>query len=400
MAKKRGNGEGSIYKRASDKLWIGTYTVGRKLDGSPNVKTVSAKNYDDCLRKLREKQQQVDSGLYVEPDKQTVEQWMLTWFEHYVRPVRKGSTADTTYANIRKHIIPALGSIKLQKLRGEHVQAFYNMEQAEGNNGKGMAPGSIKRMHTVLRSAMEQAVQNKLIRFNPCAAVKLPKMEQEEVEVLQDSEYTKLLAAIPDSNDGRAILLMLNTGMRASEACGLRWKDIADDTITVNQVSMRVHAYEGTQQKDSSLIFTTPKTKKSHRQIPLSKSMQQMIIKQRMWVNSERVKAVKAYECGKSPKQWQDHDLVFCTKVGAPMDKRNLLRSYHRILKAAGLSQRGLHTLRHTFATRALAKGMDVRTLSELLGHENVATTLNLYCHSSLDKKREWMDKLDDAASI
>lgn len=397
MGKKRANHEGTIFQRASDKMWIGRYYVGNEL------KTVSAKKQEDCLKKLREKQQQVASGLYVEPDKQTVESWMLTWFDTYVRPVRKGSTADTVYVHIKKHIIPALGSIKLQKLRSEQVQAFYNKEQKEGINGKALAPASIRRLSVTLHSAMEQAVANKLINANPCnkEAVKLPKMEQEEVEVLQDWEYDQLLKFIPENNEGRAIQLMLNTGLRVSEVCGLRWKDVSDDLLTVNQIAMWVHEYEGTEQnKNASITFTTPKTKKSHRDIPLTKSMQKLITAQHMYVNGLRAKAVKAYEDGKSDKKWQEHDLVFCTKYGAPMDKRNILRTYHRILKKAGLNQRGLHTLRHTFATRAVAKGMDIRTLSELLGHENVATTLNLYVHSSLEKKREALDKMDAAQTV
>lgn len=397
MAKKRANGEGTIFQRASDKMWIGRYYVGEEL------KTVSAKKQEDCLKKLREKQQQVSAGLYMEPDKQTVESWMLTWFDTYVRPVRKGSTADTVYVHIKKHIIPALGSIKLQKLRSEQIQAFYNKEQKEGINGKALAPASIRRLSITLHSAMKQAVANKLINANPCNkdAVKLPKMEQEEVEVLQAWEYEKLLKVIPENNEGRAILLMLNTGLRVSEVCGLRWNDVSDDLLTVNQIGMRVHEYEGTDQnKNTSIIFTSPKTKKSHRDIPLTKSMQALISRQHMYVNGLRAKAVKAFEDGKTDKQWQEHDLVFCTKIGAPMDKRNILRTYHRILKKAGLNQRGLHTLRHSFATRAVAKGMDIRTLSELLGHENVATTLNLYVHSSLEKKREALDKMDAAASV
>ena len=397
MGKKRANGEGTIFQRASDKMWIGRYYVGNEL------KTVSAKKQEDCLKKLREKQQQVASGLYVEPDKQTVESWMLTWFDTYVRPVRKGSTADTVYVHIKKHIIPALGSIKLQKLRSEQVQAFYNKEQKEGINGKALAPASIRRLSVTLHSAMKQAVANKLINANPCNkdAVKLPKMEQEEVEVLQDWEYDQLLKFIPESNEGRAIQLMLNTGLRVSEVCGLRWKDVSDDLLTVNQIAMWVHDYEGTEQnKNASITFTSPKTKKSHRDIPLTKSMQKLITAQHMYVNGLRAKAVKAHDDGKTDKEWQEHDLVFCTKYGAPMDKRNILRTYHRILKKAGLNQRGLHTLRHTFATRAVAKGMDIRTLSELLGHENVATTLNLYVHSSLEKKREALDKMDAAASV
>ena len=393
MGKKRANGEGTLFQRASDGMWIGKYYVGDQL------KTVSAKRQDVCLAKLQEKRQQVASGTYVEPDKMTVEQWMLKWFDTYVRPVRKGSTADTCYLNITKHINPAIGKVKLQQLRSDHIQAFINKEQKEGNKGKGCAPATIKRFIAVLHAALEQAVTNKLINSNPCAkkAVRLPKQAQEEVEVLQDWEYKKLLPLIPESNEGRAILLMLNTGLRASEACGLRWKDIADDSLTVNQTCMRMREYEGTEQKSTKMGFGIPKSKKSHRDIPLTKSMQTMIKKQRLYVNGQRAKAVLAYEEGKTDKDWQDHGLVFCTKYGEPMENRNLLRTYHRILKAAGLNQRGLHTLRHTFATRALAAGMDVRTLSELLGHENVATTLNLYCHSSLEKKREWMDKLDEA---
>ena len=397
MAKKRANHEGTIFQRASDKLWIGRYYVGDQL------KTVSAKRQDECLAKLRERQQQVDAGLYVEPDKQTVESWMLTWFDTYVRPVRKGSTADTVYVHITKHINPALGKIKLQKLRSEQIQAFYNKEQNEGINGKRLAPASIRRISITLHSALKQAVANKLINSNPCNkdAVKLPKMEQEEVEVLQDWEYEKLLPLIPENNEGRAIRLMLNTGLRVSEVCGLRWKDVSEDMLAVNQISMWVHEYEGTKQKKgASIVFTSPKTKKSRRDIPLTKSMQKLITKQRMYVNSKRVKAKKAFEDGKTDKEWHENDLVFCTKIGTSMDKRNILRTYHRILKAAGLNQRGLHTLRHTFATRAVASGMDIRTLSEILGHENVATTLNLYVHSSLDKKRAALDKMDEAASV
>ena len=392
MAKKRGNGEGSIYQRASDKLWIGTFYVDDK------VKTVSAKRYDECLQKLREKQQLVSSGQYVEPDKMTVEQWMLKWFDTYVRPVRKGSTADTCYLNITKHINPAIGKVKLQQLRSDHIQAFINKEQKEGNNGKGCATATVKRFIAVLHTALEQAITNKLINSNPCSkkSVKLPKQAQEEVEVLQDWEYDKLLPCIPDSNEGRAIRLMLNTGLRASEVCGLRWKDLSDDYLTVNQTCMRMREYDGTKQKETKMGFGIPKSKKSHRDIPLTKSMQTLVNNQRLYVNALRVKAVKAFEEEKTDKEWQEHDLVFCTKIGEPVENRNILRTYHRILQAAGLNKRGLHTLRHTFATKALAAGMDVRTLSELLGHENVATTLNLYCHSSLEKKREWMDKLDD----
>ena len=251
-------------------------------------------------------------------------------------------------------------------------------------------------------TALQQAVVNKLISHNPAIreAVKLPKKAQEEVEVLQPWEYDLLLPLIPDDNYGRAILLMLNTGMRAGEICGLQWADISDDIIHVNHACIRSYEYEGTKRGKTKLVIGTPKTENSHRDIPLTKSMQALISRQQLYVNTQRVKAIKAFEAKKRAKEWEENGLVFCTYSGCPMDERNILTAYHKILQQAGLNKRGLHTLRHTFATRALAKGMDVRTLSEILGHGNVSITLNLYCHSDLNRKREWMDKLDDAASV
>ncbi len=390
MAKKRANKEGTIFQRASDGLWIGRYYVGEEL------KTVSAKRQDVCLQKLRDKQQQVSSGLYVDPDKMTTGQWLVSWFETYVQPTGKGTSIDLTYSIINNHIIPAIGKIPLQKLRSEQIQMFLNKDQKEKN----LSPTTVWHVYTRLYRGLQQAVMNKLISSNPAErkALKLPKKKQEEVEVLQDWEYSKLLPLIPDDNYGRAIMLMLNTGMRAGEICGLQWDDIADDVIKVNHACIRVYEYEGTKRVKTKLKIDSPKTKKGSRKIPLSKSMQKLINKQQMYVNAMRVKAIQAYEAGNRAKEWEENGLVFCTYSGCPMDERNILNAYHKLLKAAGLNQRGLHTLRHTFATRALAKGMDVRTLSELLGHENVSTTLNLYCHSSLDKKREWMDKLDEEA--
>lgn len=392
MAKKRANGEGTIFQRASDKMWIGRYYVGNDL------KTVSAKKQEDCLKKLREKQQQVNTGLYVEPDKITTGQWLLTWFENYVQPSGKGTTIDLTYSVINNHIIPGLGKIPLQKLRSEHIQMFLNKDQKEKN----LSAVTVWHVYNRLFRALHQAVINKLISHNPAErdALKLPKKTQEEIEVLKDWEYKKLLPLIPDDNYGRAILMMLNTGMRVGEICGLQWKDISDDIIHVKHACVRIHEYEGIKRGKTKLAIDSPKTKNSLRDIPLTKSMQKLINKQQMYVNTMRVKAIKAYEDGKRAKQWDEKGLVFCTCSGSPMDERNILKAYHTILKSAGLNQRGLHTLRHTFATRALAKGMDVRTLSEILGHGNVSVTLNLYCHSDLNRKREMMDLLEEAQTI
>ena len=278
------------------------------------------------------------------------------------------------------HVVPALGRHKLQRLRTEHVQAFYNEEQE-----KGFAPGTIRKTHAVLRSALDQAMSNKIIMRNPCIGVKLPKPKQEEIEYLEVWEQRKLLETLTDTSNDRAILLALHTGLRSSELCGLRWKDIGADSLTVAQVCIRSHTFKGQERQGTELIFNTPKTEKSNRTIPLPKRVQELLIDQRREYIQKKLAAGGA---------WADNDLVFCTQLGTPLESRNLLRTYHKVLKAVGLKKRGLHTLRHTFATRAIESGMDVRTLSEILGHEDVSTTLNLYCHSSLDTKREGMERM------
>ena len=378
---KRANGEGSVYQRGSDGLWVGAYVIGFDADGKPKRKPIYGKTKGEVVKKLREAQTQIDKGLFVEPDKMTVDQWMRTWHATYVVPARKASTADSYYDNITLHIIPALGMHKLQKLRSEHIQGFYNLEQENGR-----APSSIRKMHAVLKAALDQAISNKILMHNPCTGTKLPKQQQEEIEFLEVWEQKALVEAMPDDTNGRAIMLSMSTGLRASELCGLRWRDIDKDSLTVTQVCLRSHTFKGQERLGTELIFNTPKTKKSIRSIPLSKRMQEMLSRQKRDVAIMRMKMGSG---------WADNDLVFCTQMGTPLEPRNILRTYHRVLKKAGLATRGLHTLRHTFATRAIESGMDVRTLSEILGHEDVATTLNLYCHSSLDTKRASMERMD-----
>lgn len=386
MAKhNRGKGEGGLIYQECKNLWRASCYTGYKPDGSRIIRYVYDRTQEGCLRKKKDIEAQLHQGLYVSPDKMLLQEWMLTWFEQYVLPVRKRTTADTTHDIIFNHVIPIIGTVRLQQLRTEHVQAFVNTIKDNGKRGKSLAPATVKRIFTVLNSAMRQATDNNLIIRNPCTGVKLPKMQQKEIQVLEDWEQPLLLAQLPDSCSGRALLLAYNTGMRVSELCGLRWSDISGKFLTINQVCLSAHEYNGTEKLEGHLMFNSPKTEKSHRCIPLTNEMQQMLAAQRRDQAQIRINAGDG---------WQDNNLVFTTRLGTPLEKRNLLRTYQGALKQAGLNPRGLHTLRHTFATRAIGIGMDVRSLSELLGHEDVATTLNLYVHSNMDKKAEYMEQL------
>jgi len=191
---------------------------------------------------------------------------------------------------------------------------------------------------------------------------------------------------LPDSTAGRALYFILGTGIRASELTGLRWKDIQGDYFTIRQTIRRNRTFDEREAQRTTLQTSVPKTKAGRRIIPLSPKMQELIALQREKQKTAREKAEKG---------WNINDLVFCSEIGTPYEGRNLTRVLHRTLKRAGIERLGVHALRHTFAIRALESGMDVRALSEILGHAKVALTLQLYAHFSIETKRSAMENMD-----
>lgn len=377
MASKRSNGEGTIRQRP-DGRWEARYIAGRKPDGSPIRRSVYGPTQAEVAKQLLDVRQQQETGQYVQPDKITVGQWLDTWFTEYVQPAKKASTATGYRDSITLHVKPYLATRHLQKLRPENVQAAYNALQK-----KGMAPATIKKAHVVLHAALDQAVVNRLIPSNPSERAVLPKQEQEEINPLTTEEQKRFVDALPDNVSGRALAFILGTGLRVSECCGLRWKDIKGEAFTVAQTIRRNRTFEGDQK--TGLMIGTPKTRSSRRPIPLTPKLLALLAAQR------RQQVEDCLKIGaKAP------DLVFSTTLGTPTEARNLTRALHRVLDQTGIQRRGVHALRHTFATRAIEKGMDVRTLSEILGHSKVAITLQLYVHSDMDKKRAGMELMDD----
>ncbi len=267
----------------------------------------------------------------------------------------------------------------MQSLRQENVQAMVN----ELNQSK-LKPATVKKVYMVLKTALQRAVRNQMLNSNPALYTILPKLNQEEIQFLTRYEQKELLDALPDSANGRALRFILGTGLRASELIGLRWSDIHGDCLTVSQTIQRRGDLE--KGKGTCIYFGTPKSKAGYRTVPLTAKMEDLLRVHKRLQSARRLQTGAA---------WQDYDLIFCTEMGTPNNDRNIARTLDVALKNAGLAHRGLHALRHSFATRAVENGMDIRTLSEILGHADVATTLRLYVHSSIDTKREAMRGLD-----
>jgi integrase len=379
MARKRTNGEGTIRQRA-DGRWEAQYIAGLRPDGRPVRRSIYGKTQGEVAKKLLEVRGQIANGQHIEPVQMTVSDWLDIWFNEYVLPSKKASTAASYEDSIRLHIKPYLGGYKLQKLRPDEVQAGFNkLAQAH------YSPATIIKARTILRAALKRAVRNRLILTNPCEDIEIPKAEQEEVRYFSLEEQKRFLAALPDNTMGRALAFILGTGLRASECCGLRWSDIRRDELTVAQTIRRNRNY-GEGSKKTKLIKSTPKTRAGARSIPLSPRLREILAAQR------REQRIMRMKCGPN---WNDNDLVFTTALGSPLEGRNLTRALHAVLDKAGIERLGVHALRHTFATRAVESGMDYRTLSEILGHSRVAITMQLYVHSSKETKRKAMDAMD-----
>lgn len=310
----------------------------------------------------------------------TVESWLNTWFDVYFKPNHRISTSSVYDSNIRAYLIPSMGKAQLQKLRVEQVQRFVN-EQS-----KDKQPATVRKIMEVFKAALKQAVVNGLISKNPCDGVTLPKMEQKEVEFLEPDEQKKLLAALPDTDNGRALSFILKTGLRVSELCALRWSDVEADHFTVRQGAVRTKVFDAKEgELKTSMTIAPPKPKAGKREIPIMPAIASILQDQRKLYAERRLAAGEL---------WQDGGYVFSSEKGAVKDPANLRRTLSTALKHARLKHRGLQALRHSFATNLIRAGADARTVGELIGHSKVAFTLQCYVHSSMETKKKALEAL------
>lgn len=314
---------------------------------------------------------QVDykEGNYVEPNRITVSEWLKTWLNDYKKMDLRPNTWESYETIVRVHITPVIGALYLQELRPEHIQKLYNKEV---ENGK--SPQTIHRIHAVLHSALRQALKNRIIIYNPAEAVTLPKSNKKEVKALSREEQERFLNVLNEDRLGTAFLMLLGTGMRRGELLALTWQDIDLKNNTVTIKRDMVYTKNG-------LVFQEPKTKKSKRIIPLSKTVAEALKR-----HKENMFAEGNYDTDKP---------VFCTTKGTYIIPRNFNRKYYKLRQKAGIENVNLHALRHTFATRLLEAGENIQVIQKLLGHSKISTTTD-YSHVSLEMEKKAIQKIDD----
>ena len=305
----------------------------------------------------------------------TIQKLLNEWLETY----QKGHIKTRTYSRYKglmeQHIIPAIGSFQIEDLGRREIQKFLLQERDNGNkrSGEKLSASSINIMLTVLNLAFEYACDMEYIPENPCIHVRRTPSERSSSEAFSVKEQRALESEIEASGDKRlvGILLCLYTGLRIGEVLGLMWDDVdlEHGIICINKTVYRAKDQNGSWQ----LRVDSPKTKSSIRMIPLPEYITQHLIHYKEY-------AVSPY--------------VVETKKGERMPIRSYQYIFEKLAEQAGVRKLNFHALRHTFATRAIECGMDVKVIAEILGHKNASITLNRYAHCMLDHKIEMMHKL------
>jgi len=384
----------NVTKR-SDGRWMARETFGYNLDGSPNRKTFYGKTAEEAHKKMDTYSRQVENGLNVDAENITFAQWLTLWMAEYKLNVLRPHTFDTYEDFVKNHISPALGRHKLMKLRPEHLQTFINGLTRKDNEP--MSSSGVKQIKTIMSGALSQAVKNGLITRNPADALSLPKSRtKRKVGAFTQSEQMALLDQLSDHRLYGLFVTALGTGARIGEILALRWMevDLVNNEMSVIRAVSRSKdrdvSTEGGKPK-SSLKVSEPKTEAGNRTIPLTREIQNALVKHRDDQLTDRKNAGDA---------WTDNGLVFCTALGDLLEPRNVTRLYHKQRAIAGIPNLPFHSLRHTFATNAITADMDYYYLSRIMGHANISITLDTYADYMPDKSRSEMGKLEGVLQI
>ena len=370
MAKKRANGEGNIRKR-KDGRWEGRYTAGHDpATGKPIYKNVLGKTQAEVKEKLKRAIEETRGLDIVKAGQYTLGQWMDVWFENYAKLKVRPSSHQTYKGYINNHIKPYVGSIPLSKLTSLDLQKLYKMLLTEGridrieskNQPKGLSAKTVRNINQIISSALNLAKEQKLLASNPADACALPKVEHREMKTLPVEQLTSFLREAKETGVYEMYYIELATGLRRGELLGLKWQDIdlVNGTIRVQRQVARI---------DGEIVEAPLKTKNSYRNVSIGPDAIEVLKEQKKKVG--------------------DSEYVFPSPNGGPISPDSVLNMLRRVLERAGLPKIRFHDLRHTFATLALQNGVDIKTVSGMLGHFSAGFTLDTYAHVTTSAQRE-----------
>lgn len=327
------------------------------------------KTQAEVKEKLKAAIQEAKKVDVVKAGQYTVGQWVEIWLENYAKVHLRPSTYQTNLGFLENHIQPNIGKIPLAKLTTLDIQRFYKKLLTSGrvkriesrHKPKGLSAKTVRNLHQMLSSALNFARNQHLITMNPAEGCALPKLEHREMQTLTAEQLGAFFQEAQDSGVYELYYLDLATGLRRGELLGLKWSD-----IDFQRSTLRV---QRTISRQAGKVVEAPlKTKNAYHSLPLSADAIDVLKIQKQKVNSE---------------------YVFPSPSGGPMSPDSVLHRLQRVLKRAGLPSIRFHDLRHTFATLALQNGVDIKTVSGMLGHYSAGFTLDTYAHVTTDAQRK-----------
>lgn len=327
------------------------------------------------MQKLKAATAAIDNGTYIQPNKQTLGQWLDIWEKTYLGGV-KPRTREIYADNIRLHIKPAPGAVRLEALNTHEIQQFYNaLGEPSKTRSIGLSPKTIKDIHGVLHKALQQAVEIGYLRFNPADACKLPRVERKELAPLDDAQITAFLQEIHGARFETLLTVTLFTGMRKGEVLGLTWDsvDFKSGTITINKQAL-LH------ERDTGGGFRLGSTKNGKSRTIAPASAVMALLKQH--------KTAQAQQRLKVGRMWENTALVFTDEIGRPLTKATVYRAFKQAAAAIGRPEARFHDLRHSYAVAAIRSGDDIKTVQGNLGHATAAFTLDVYGHVTEQMKQ------------
>lgn len=360
--KRRANGEGYVRQR-KDGLWETMVSVG---DGRRT--SVYGRSQREVLAKRDELVKSIAGGLPVSSARHTLGEYLDQWLAAKAGKVRP--RVHQRYGELlRVHVAPALGRMPLAKIGPQHLERLYGQRVSAG-----VSKGTVRNVHAVIRNALGQAERWGQVARNVATLVTPPAVDRPEMRTLDEEQLPRFLAAAAGERFEALFVVAVTTGMRQGELLALRWQDtnLERNTLSVTRSLSWTKA---------GPVFNPPKTKKSRRQIELTKTAIAALRAHRTRQLEQRLAIADA---------WDDQGLVFPNEVGRPMDGSNLSeRDLRRVLVKAGLEPIRFHDLRHTAATILLGRGVHPKIVSEMLGHADVRVTLDLYSHVTPTMHRE-----------
>jgi integrase len=355
--KERGNGSGSVYPRKNKQGKIIGYR-GSYFAPDGKRRYVSAKRKGDAEKALRQAMTDADRGFVFDGGTLTLENYLTRWLTDSVKDTVRRSTFVQYKSVVNRHLIPALGRLKLKALTPAHARSLYR-EKLDCE----LSPRTVQYIHVTLHKALKQAVMDGLIPRNIADAVKAPQAHKIEVTPLTPAEVKVLLSAASGDRLETLYITAIHTGLRRSELLGLKWTDIDLDARTLSvQRSL-----------DRDGTFNPPKRNKSRRTVKLTAQAAEALKGHRARQNEERLQLGSL---------WEDWGLVFPNRSGKPMNADYLYhRGFKPLLERAELSGFTFHSLRHTCATLLLSKNVNPKIVSEMLGHATISQTMDTYSH-------------------